>query len=80
MRFGTWNVRYVCKAGSLTAVSIELSRVGFVMGTGGQLGWVALKQQMIIHFPGNENENYALETGFFIHEGIISSKEGRVCK
>jgi hypothetical protein len=31
-------------------------------------------------FYGNRNDNHPLQTGFFVHKGIISVvKEGRVC-
>jgi hypothetical protein len=39
MRFGTWNVRSMYRAGSLSAVAEEISKyVRFSGSTGGQMG------------------------------------------
>jgi hypothetical protein len=41
MRFGTWNVRSIYRAGSLRAIAEEISKYNlrFSGSTGGQMGW-----------------------------------------
>jgi exonuclease III len=58
MRFGTWNVRSLCRAGSLKTVAEELSKYKLDL-VGVQE--VALNQEMNIHFSmerGMEIMNY----------------------
>jgi hypothetical protein len=53
MRFGTWNVRSLYRAGSLKTVTRELGKYKLRLSgcTGGQMGnGGALKGQRIIHF------------------------------
>jgi len=77
MRFGTWNVRSLYRAGSLTAAAAwELARY--------QLDLVGVQEVMwdkggtvragdYIFFYGKRNKNLQLGTGFFVHHGIVLS-------
>jgi exonuclease III len=75
MRFGTWNVRSLFRAGSLKTVSRELARykldlvgVQDIRWDGG--GTEPAGEYTI--FYGRGNENHELGTGFFVHKIIIS--------
>jgi len=75
MRFGTWNVRSLYRAGSLTAAARELTRykldlVG-VQGVRWEKGGTVREGDYNI-FYGKENENHQLGTGFFLHHRILS--------
>jgi hypothetical protein len=56
IKFGTWNVRSLNKAGSLTAAARELARR--------KLDLVGVKY-------GKGKEYYQLGTGFFVHYRIV---------
>ena len=76
MRFGTWNVRSLYRAGSLTAVPTELARYKLDLVVVqevnvGQLGTVRAGDYNF--FNGKGNENCQLGTGFFVHHGILSA-------
>jgi hypothetical protein len=75
MRFGTWSVRNLYRAGSQRAVAEEISKykldlVGIKVrwdggGTEPACGYT--------FFYGNGSEKHELGTGFFIHKKIISA-------
>jgi len=76
MRFGTWNVRRLCKSESLTSVTKELARynldlVGVQEISGEKAGTV--REGNYIFFYGQGNENHQFVTGFLVHHRIISA-------
>jgi len=77
MRFGTWNVRRLYRAGSVTAAARELARykldlVGALEFRWDKCGSVRAGDNNF--FCGKGKENYHLGTGFFFTpQNIISS-------
>jgi hypothetical protein len=74
MRFGTWNVRSMYRAGSLRAVEEEISKykldlVGVQEVTWGRGGTEPAGEYAF--FYGKGNENHELDTGSFVHKRII---------
>jgi hypothetical protein len=60
MRFGTWNVRRMYRAGSLMTVAEEISKyVTFSRSTGGQMGqrWHQTNKQIHIFLSKGERES-----------------------
>ena len=76
MRFGTWNVRSLYRAGSPTAAARELARykldiVGMQEVTWDKRGMVRAGNYHFIY--EKTNENHQLGTGFFVHHRIVSA-------
>jgi hypothetical protein len=74
MRFGTWNVRSMYRAGSHRAVAEEISKYKLDL-VGVQVRWGRSGNEPTgdRFFYGKENENHELGAGIFVHRRIISA-------
>jgi exonuclease III len=81
MRFGTWNVRSLYRAGSLTAAARELARYKLdLVGVQG-VRWDkegTVSSGDFNFFLWKRKKNHQLGTGLFVHYRIISAVK-RVC-
>jgi hypothetical protein len=75
MRFGTWNVRSMYRAGALRVVGEEISKYKLDL-VGVQVRWDrggTEPARQYTFFNGKRYQNQELGTGFFVHKRIISA-------
>jgi exonuclease III len=74
MRIGTWNVRTVYRAGSLTAVAEEISKYKLDLVGVQEVKWDTGGTEPAGEYTflyENENGNHELGKGFFVHMRIM---------
>jgi hypothetical protein len=76
MRFGTWNVRSLYRTGLIRTVAEEISKYKLALLGVKEVRWDrggTKPAGEYAFFHGKGNENYELDTVFFVHKRIISA-------
>ncbi|PNF31089.1 hypothetical protein B7P43_G16088 [Cryptotermes secundus] len=76
MRFGTWNVKSVYRAGSVMKIAKEISKCKLDLVGVQKVRWDGggtAPAGDYTFFYGMGNENHELGTGFFVHKRVVSA-------
>jgi len=74
MRFGAWNVRNLCRSGSLTAAARKWTRYRLDVVGEQEFRWdKGGTERAGAYIFYMEKENHQLGTGFFVHHRIVSA-------
>jgi exonuclease III len=74
MRFGTWNIRSIYRAGSLREVAEEISKYNLDLVEVQEIRWDGGGTETAgehTFFYGKVNENHELGTDFLIHKRMV---------